>query len=194
MQLHVWVREKRQHTVAGFPQGAHFKGNFFQKQAKETIVWWKIPLIYSSWDKSQSKQHLSKIAHVCYSTEERRKQPWNFILKKSLHLKNHAKSKMDVWISQWNHIGWTDVKMLSWAFVCFSTFLSISSGMVTRLTPRLGPGFLDSHSPIKALDLGLTVGLTSWRPEPGRSGPERAGFGWNGSGWWVGGFYMLSHK
>lgn len=90
--------------------------------------------------------------------------------------------------------GWTDVKMSSWAFVCFSTFLSISSGMVTRLTPRLWPGFLDLHSPIKALDLGLMVGLTSWRPEPGRSGPERAGFGWNGSGWWVGGFYMLLHK
>lgn len=117
-----------------------------------------------------------------------------FYFKKMTPSEESCKSKMDVWISQWNRIGWTDVKMLSWAFVCFSTFLSISSGMVTRLTPRLGPGFLDSHSPIKALDLGLTVGLTSWRPEPGRSGPERAGFGWNGSGWWVGGFYMLSHK
>lgn len=48
--------------------------------------------------------------------------------------------------------------------------------------PGFGLGFLDSHSPIKALDLGLTVGLTSWRPELGRSGPERAGFSWSGSG------------
>lgn len=136
-----WVR-----TVTTRSQDFHslqFKGNLSQKQAKETMVWWKIPLVYSSWDKSQSKQHRSKVAHVCYSTEDRRKPPWNVInkKKKSLHLKNHVKSEMDVWISQWNCIGWPDVKMSSWAFVCFSTFLSISSGMVTRLTPSIRPGF-----------------------------------------------------
>lgn len=66
--------------------------------------------------------------------------------------------------------------------------------MVTRLTPRLWPGFLDSQSLIKALDLDLLVWLTSWRPELGRSGPEgRVSPGMEVADEWVD-FFMFSHK
>lgn len=174
---------------------AQFKGNFFQKQAKETMVWWKIPLIYSSWDKSQNEQHRSKFAH-CYSTEDCRKQPWNVIKKikqtnkKSLRLKNQVQDGCLDLSVKWYWMNRCRAERLSVLLLFFLFPLEWLQGWL----PAFSLDFLDLHSPIKALDLGLIVGLTSWRPELGRSDPERTGSGWNGSGWWVGGFYMLPHK
>lgn len=88
-----------------------------------------------------------------------------------------------VWISHWNSIEWADVEL---NIHLLFYFLSISSGMVSRLTPKLQAVlFLDSDAPISAFDLGLMVDLTSWWPDRGRS---KVWFSYNGSDWWVGGF------
>lgn len=74
--------------------GAHsLKATSFKNKAKETMVWWKIPLIYSSWDKSQSEQNRCKVACICYSTEDCRKQPWNVIKKKITSFEESCKAQ-----------------------------------------------------------------------------------------------------
>lgn len=141
---------------------------------------------------SQREWQRSEAVHICHAVKDRRKQPWNVIKKKSMHLRVHLKSYIS------NRIifflfGFLGEKVLDEQMLrcraerssVFLLFFLFPLEWLQGWLPGFGLAFLDSDAPIKALDLGLMVRLTSWWPEPGRSGPERAGFSWKWlrSGW-----------
>lgn len=132
MRQFIKSEKKSAHSFSKFTRCAQFKGNFFHQQVKGAIVWWKILIFYSNWDKSQREQHRSKVAHICCGVKDHRIQPWNKSCAALLF-----KLRFFSLFGFFTQTVLNEQMLRCRAFICFSTFLSISSGMVSRLTPRL---------------------------------------------------------